>query len=226
MDVGSLGRVVAISPHLDDAVLSAGALLAMTKDPTVVTVFAGHPPAADFATEWDTECGFVAGDDVVGSRRLEDRLALAHVGATARWLDFLDEQYCQRPADTADIEAELQRVVRGLAPDSIAFPLGIDHPDHLQTFEACLALLEARPALQGSWLVWADVPYRARHPALVSARLDALRAAGFYLEPFQVEPSRSKRAAVNEYPTQLRGLGASTTDASLPEELFVLTTGA
>ncbi len=49
-----LARVVVVSPHLDDAVLGCGQLLAAWPGATVVTVFAGKP--AVYPTpqrEWD-----------------------------------------------------------------------------------------------------------------------------------------------------------------------------
>jgi LmbE family N-acetylglucosaminyl deacetylase len=222
----SYGQVVAISPHLDDAVLSAGAFLAMTRDPLVITVFAGYPPPGTGLTAWDADCGFAAGADVVGERRAEDQRAVGKIGGSARWLDFPDEQYRDAPAEVSDIAAELLRQLEAADPQTVAFPLGLAHPDHRQTFEACALLIDSRPDLARSWLVWADVPYRARHRDLVTARLEALRGRGFRLDPLVVESGATKVAALGEYPTQLKGLGDSIADAALPEQLFVLTSGA
>ena len=42
---GELERVVIVSPHLDDAVLGCANFMAAHRGATVVTVFAGNPPA-------------------------------------------------------------------------------------------------------------------------------------------------------------------------------------
>src|SRR3954452_17619426 len=89
-----LDRIVVVSPHFDDAVQGAGYLLAGHPGSTVVTVFAGRPPAyPDTPSEWDALGGFRSGDDVVALRREEDEAALAVLGAEHVWLDFADHQY-------------------------------------------------------------------------------------------------------------------------------------
>jgi hypothetical protein len=47
-----------ISPHLDDAILSAGQFLVGRPHVTVATVFAGTPPTTDVLTSYDRSCGF------------------------------------------------------------------------------------------------------------------------------------------------------------------------
>jgi LmbE family N-acetylglucosaminyl deacetylase len=217
-----LGRVAAISPHLDDAVLSAGGLLDQVAHAVVFTIFAGPPDPLPNLTEWDEDCGFVAGADVVGLRREEDRRALQRLGATAHWLDFLDSQYSDSRPSASDIAVELAALLEAGQYDTIAFPLGIDHEDHVLTHDAC-ALLLSRSDLATNWVTWADVPYRVRSPELLRERIDSLRVQGFDLEREAVVPDHQKTAAVKEYPSQIKGLGASTDDAWQPEEFYVLT---
>jgi LmbE family N-acetylglucosaminyl deacetylase len=217
-----LGRVVAISPHLDDAVLSAGGLLAHLAQPSVFTVFAGFPTPLPNLTEWDADCGFSEGEDVVALRREEDRRALQRLGATAHWLDFLDSQYSEARPSACDIAAELTTRLKLLAFDAIAFPLGIDHEDHELTHDACALLLE-EGSLASIWVAWTDVPYRVRSPELISKRVDSLQSQGFHLERAVVVPDQQKTAAVKEYPSQVKGLGEGIDDAWAPEEFYVLT---
>ena len=76
-DPGELDSVVIVSPHLDDAVLGCGRLMAAHPGATVVTLYAGAPAAyPDPMTHWDTLAGFVPGDDVLAPRREEDAAAL------------------------------------------------------------------------------------------------------------------------------------------------------
>src|SRR5262249_20683360 len=68
-----LARVIVISPHPDDAVLSCGRFLAAHPGVQVVTVFAGVPARyPDPPGRWTVLSGFGAGDDVVRARRAED----------------------------------------------------------------------------------------------------------------------------------------------------------
>ncbi len=93
-----LQRIVVVSPHLDDAVLGCGRLLARHPGATVVTLFAGGPAEYSQApTRWDELAGFKAGDDVLEMRREEDQRALGELGAAPVWLDFVEHQYLERP---------------------------------------------------------------------------------------------------------------------------------
>ena len=62
-----LERIVVVSPHLDDAVLGCGRLLAAHPGATVITLYAGAPATyPDPPTRWDAIVGFGPGDDVLG----------------------------------------------------------------------------------------------------------------------------------------------------------------
>jgi LmbE family N-acetylglucosaminyl deacetylase len=222
VDVSTLAPLVAISPHLDDAVLSCGALLAAVPGSVVVTVFAGAPPSYDGVTSWDASCGFALGDDIVAMRHEEDRRALAQLGATPRWLDFLDNQYATEPAAIEEIAAAIAVVVRELEPATLAFPLGLNHPDHQQVHEACRRLLETEPGLARQWVAFADVPYRMVYGAQARSRLAVLQAVGFRVEHSSAETDERKAAAVAAYSSQLLGLGASVADAAEPEDHYAL----
>ena len=224
MSVPALGRVLAVSPHLDDAVLSAGELLVAHPGSVVLTVFAGIPVRYEDLGEWDVASGFAAGDDVVALRREEDSHAVAHLGADALWLDFLDYQYSEQQPSAAEIAAAVHGARASIDVDTLALPLGLDHPDHVRTHEACALLLENEFDFVAHWVTWADIPYRARHPDLMVDRLDSLRANGFVLSPFGVGADGRKRAALAEYPSQLRALGPdNVADAERPEQLYTIT---
>src|SRR5262247_2386488 len=85
-----LERIAIVSPHLDDAVLGCGRLMARHPGATVVTVYTGKPAAyPDPVTRWDGLAGFAPGEDVLGARKREDEKALAQLGARPVWLDFV-----------------------------------------------------------------------------------------------------------------------------------------
>ena len=233
-DVSALAPLTVVSPHLDDAVLSCAGLIAGVPATSVVTVFAGYPPARDATTPaeflpgttaWDQACGFAAGDYVVGLRRAEDRAALAHLGALPHWLDFLDSQYVVESGESvqpADIAAGIREAIAVLRPATIAFPLGLEHTDHKRTHEACLLLLMESPELATNWVAFIDVPYRAVYRAQADLRLARLRELGYELEPLSFDLGERKIAALDEYPSQLKALAESTANAALPEECFLL----
>lgn len=90
-------RWIYLSPHLDDAVLSAGGLIyEQTRAGTPVeiwTFMCGTPSGAEFspfATLLHAQWGFSSAEETVRLRREEDREAAGIVGATVQHFDFLD----------------------------------------------------------------------------------------------------------------------------------------
>lgn len=87
--------LLVVSPHLDDAMLSAWALVTgkhAAGEVTVMTVFAGSPDIAA-STEYDESCGFENSSIAIASRRIEDERAFAGLAAHRVFLDYLDVQY-------------------------------------------------------------------------------------------------------------------------------------
>jgi LmbE family N-acetylglucosaminyl deacetylase len=126
------GRVVVLSAHLDDAILSIGAAIARAVDDgadvRVVTVLAGDPDARAAAGSWDRAGGAASLADAAIQRRHEDAAACRIVGATPVWLPFNDMTYAARPPDD-DIVAAL---TPHLAADILVVPgYPLTHPDHL-----------------------------------------------------------------------------------------------
>lgn len=224
--------LLAVSPHLDDAVMSCGAVLAQHPGAVVATVFAGRPRARTEPTEWDRASGFGARDDVIGYRRAEDRAALRELSAEPVWLDFRDSQYRDEhdgPRDAQDID-EIARaitsVVDGYGAATVLAPLGLFHDDHRDTRRACLRAMTRRP--RPSWLFYADSPYRGL-PGETDDALDELRDRG--VEPHvaarvPVDHDRKERA-VGCYRSQLRALDGpgrpGHEDALRAEEYWWLT---
>lgn len=195
-----------VSPHLDDAVLSCGELIASSAAALVVTVFAGRPAGGTSPTPWDAACGFGPDDDPIAARRSEDRAALDVLGARSLWLDFVDDQYgAPRPAEA--IAATLVDAITREAPNEVYVPLGLFHTDHFRASEATLAVMPRFANL--AWHAYADAIYR-RIDGAVDGRIRALADAGIALTP--ATPRRAahadarKRHAVACYGSQLRGL--------------------
>ena len=91
-------RWIYLSPHLDDAVLSAGGLIYEQTQAGIPvemwTFMCGNPPEGDgdspFARSLHAQWGFSSAEETVRERRLEDRNAAAIVGASVTHFDFLD----------------------------------------------------------------------------------------------------------------------------------------
>jgi LmbE family N-acetylglucosaminyl deacetylase len=195
--------VVAVSPHLDDAVLGCGGLLGTVGTGVVVTVFAGRPRAGTALPPWDEAAGFRQGDDVIGARRAEDAQALYHLGARPVWLDFLDAQYGEVPS-AADVAEALESALCAAEPATVCIPLGLFHSDHALAHVAALRVRARHPRWR--WLAYEEPMYR-RVPDALSARLRALSAAGIEAVPVDGVPvTEGKRDAIACYASQLRAL--------------------
>lgn len=96
-------RILTISPHSGDAVMSFGAGLARAARDgatvTVYTTFAGSatPPYSPAARRMHGIWGLAPEDDAALHRRREDIAALAHLGADHRHGRFLDAIYRRLP---------------------------------------------------------------------------------------------------------------------------------
>ncbi len=174
-------RIIYLSPHLDDAVLSAGGLIRSQCDAgnsvEIWTIMAGVPgpgEPTDFARLMHQVWGFANGEETVTARRLEDRRAAAEVGAQPVHFDFLDCLYRRgregqalyadaavpvHPEDS-DLPAQVANALRGrLRPDDrVICQLAIGkHVDHV--------IVRLAAEMLGRPLVYdADMPYLVNHP--------------------------------------------------------------
>ncbi|AQW53958.1 PIG-L deacetylase family protein [Streptomyces violaceusniger] len=177
-------RILVVSPHLDDAVLSAGSrihhLASEGAEVTVFTLFAGIPPlpyspiAEYFHYTWglDTE--------PMEHRREEDRKALARLGATPVHGEFLDAVYRRLPdggwlidvdgpmvqgSDAAEPQLcdLLTRTVAELAertrPELVLTSAAVgNHIDHRRTRDAVVTAVAGKVPVR----CWEDLPYGLR----------------------------------------------------------------
>jgi len=231
-----LGRILVISPHLDDGVFSCAELLAAHPGSMVLTIFAGVPDEFDELTDWDAACGFASARQAIATRRAEDRAALDLLHAEPCWLDFCDSQYrrdnyhAESGTGAVDeIATRLRDALHESRAQTILVPCGLFHDDHRLAHAATLPVL--RDAPQNNWLAYEEAQYR-RVPGTLQQRLAALAVAGVTATPIDVPLHRgaqTKREAVHRYASQLRGLSTpgrpGYLDVFAPERYWRLTPG-
>jgi LmbE family N-acetylglucosaminyl deacetylase len=166
-------RVLAVSPHLDDAAFSIGGTLAALSvaghQVSVVTCFTRSVvDPTGFALACQTDKDLAADVDYLAVRRAEDRAAMVVLGATPLHLDLPEAPHRGyaaapelfagvRPDD--DVWRPLATQLAGLSADLWLAPQGLGgHVDHLQVLRAVASL--GHPV---AW--WRDSPYILRDPA-------------------------------------------------------------
>lgn len=209
------GRVVVLSPHLDDGVLSLGAAIAESAgraDVEVVTVMAGDPRSDAAPGPWDRAAGFASAGEAAGARRAEDLAACERIGARPLWLPFADEQY---PV-TAPPE-EVWEVVRAHVEgaDAVLIPgAPLQHQDHRWLHD----LLRAREVPAERVGLYLEQPYAAfrlrRGPA--GRRWVPPPEIAWVALPASRRSRRRKRSALRCYRSQLRLL---TSRPALPSRI-------
>ena len=110
MDVMTSGlgdrEIVLLSPHLDDAALSAYAAIQEHGHRVHLLTMCGGVPTASELSGWDAECGFTDPQQAAKARLVEDEVALDRLVASRECLPVLDGGY----SSAAD-HAERQSIV-------------------------------------------------------------------------------------------------------------------
>ena len=147
--------VAILSPHLDDALLSAFSALPAR----VVNVCTALPPPGTL-TRWDRITGAADSRAHMQARLEEDRAALATVGAEAVALGFLDAQYRDEPLEPDALRASIAAALEGAT--EVWAPAGVgEHVDHVQVRDAAIELgvplrlyAELPYAVKFGWPAW------------------------------------------------------------------------
>jgi len=214
---------VFLAPHFDDVALSCGGEVAAGESATIVTVFAGTPPPemplTPYARWHLTEWGVASVAEALETRRAEDRVAAAALGASLAMLPFVDGPFradryhswdelrtrlvpadARLPADIADA------LMAGgfIGPETLVTgPLAIGrHVDH-QAIYAAMPLLAARGVrVRG----YEDYPYAADEEEY-RTRMAAPDLVGARAEVVDIAPwLETKVRAIGCYASQLHSL--------------------
>jgi LmbE family N-acetylglucosaminyl deacetylase len=215
-------RWIYISPHLDDAVLSAGGLIynqtRVGKDVEIWTLLCGFPPTEELSPfaqmlhyQWGIPEGAAA--EMITARRAEDDKAASIIGAKTVHFDFLDCIYRRGKngdwlysnvfvpphEDEEDLPARMAESISArLKPtDQLVCQLGLgSHLDHVLVRRAVELL--RRPVLYDM-----DIPYLFNFPDEL-----APRTAGMKPKTHRITDSglRSWQEAIAAYESQFSGL--------------------
>ena len=222
-------RWIYLSPHLDDAVLSAGGLIyEQTRSGIPVEIwtfmcgFAPEEAVSPFAEVLHQQWGFSSAEETARSRREEDRNAAAVVGATVVHFDFLDCIYRRKPSgewlyseittppfpEDGIIPVQIAEAVSArLKPDDVVVAqLSVgSHVDHVLVRQA--AELLGRPLLYD-----VDVPYIFYKPEEFAPKSAGMTGE---IQPISEKGLQAWQEAVLEYKSQLPVLGEAM---STPEQ--------
>ena len=214
-------RWIYLSPHLDDAVLSAGGLIydqAQVGIPVEIWTFmCGYAPeeaVSPFAEMLHQMWGFSSAEETTRRRREEDKNAAAIVGATVLHFDFLDCIY-RRVANGEWLYADVFAPPR---PEDAALPSQIAAviSTHLQPEDVLVCQLSVGSHVdhvlvrQGAELLGyslrydIDVPYIFYKPEEMSPKSAGMKES---IVPVTEAGLRSWKEAVLAYKSQLPALG-------------------
>lgn len=209
-------RWIYLSPHLDDAVLSAGGLIydqsREGKEVEIWTIMCGFPASEDvspFAQLLHQRWGMTSAEQVVRVRRAEDGQATGLVGATPVHFDFLDciyrrgsggnwlytdiflpphEEEFKLPQSIADTLAQRLR-----SEDQLVCQLGIgSHVDHV-------LVRQGAEKLRRPLIYLADIPYIFKYQVELDEKAKGLEVAYW---PVSEEGLKVWKDAVEIYSSQ------------------------
>ncbi len=208
---------LALSPHLDDAVFSAGGTLARLAREgwrvVVATVFtASVPEPTGFALACQLDKGLDAGLDYMALRRAEDAAACRLIGAEPVWLPFPEAPhrgygsaaalFAGSRADDAIAEAvapALRRLFDAWSPTLVLAPQAVGgHVDHLAVVRALRASEPAAPVL---W--WRDYPYAIRPERCAEPLAELFEGLDMLRCPLGEAARAAKGGAALAYASQL-----------------------
>jgi LmbE family N-acetylglucosaminyl deacetylase len=214
-------RYIYFSPHLDDAVLSAGGLISdQTKAgiPVEIWTFMSGVPdeeqLTDFAQEMHKFWGTTTAKETIQIRREEDKRAASRVGAKAVHFDFLDCIYRRGKngeglyeaavfipphAEDADLPAQIaQTMIAWLKPDDvIVSQLAVGgHVDHI-------LVRKAAEMLKRQLVYDVDIPYLLRQPEDLEPKTAEMKES---VQPVSEAGLGSWLEAIEAYVSQLSSL--------------------
>ena len=186
-------RLVIVSPHFDDGVLSIGAAMASWVRAGhrvgLLTVLGCDPESTAPAGGWDRRGGFATEGEAARARRAEDRRACECLRVSPMWLPYGSNDY-ERHGDESDVwNAVAPTVAEAHVVLLAGFPLS--HPDH-----AWLDVVLAERLPPDRLGHYAEQPYTFRERGTPFSRVQT-----------SVRDRVAKWRAIRKYASQLPLLG-------------------
>jgi LmbE family N-acetylglucosaminyl deacetylase len=199
-------RIVVVSPHSDDGVLSLGAAIASWARGgarvELLTVLACDPESSAPTKGWDQRAGFTTEGDAARGRRREDEQACSILGAVPVWLPYGSVDF-ERHGVEADVYAAVAEAVEGA--DLVLLPGSpLSHPDHVWLAR----VLTEDPLPCRQLALYAEQPYTRKSrggPAAPAWLVDRTGAAPpvFQSVPAGIASRLAKWRAIRRYRSQL-----------------------
>ena len=227
-----------LSPHFDDAVLSAGGLMAKNDHPSVVATFFTATPEVATTTSWDQISGFKNSTEAMISRIKENAAALKILGTESKNLDYFDNQYGRGESDEqaeADIARDIQTLLASYHGKTInvygpaIFTPTITHPDHGLLHKAFLDVASQYPGTNVHFYMYEDFPYTEHFnkESVVSLKKNLELDSGSYLDQENVlltsAQVNKKIEALTKYTSQTKAFTADTIDILTQSRNFTST---
>lgn len=175
------GRLVAVSPCFNDAVVGCAGLLAARADSTVLTVYSGLPLAPHADSAADRDGGVKNGRQAVLDRRARSDRALSLLGVHGVQMDLLHDEYLES-GEEGRLTGALASAVSALRPRVVLMPLGLSSAAHVRVSEACLTLRALFQRVE--WVTYEEVA--EAEPGAVQERLAELLGRRILASPLDV----------------------------------------
>lgn len=189
------GRLIAISPCFNDAVVGCAGLLAARPDSTVLTVYSGLPLEANAVSAADRSRGYQNGRDAVLDRRARSDRALSLLGVRGVQMDLLHDDYLES-GEEGRLTGALAAALSALRPRVILMPLGLCSAAHVRVSDACLTLRALFQRVE--WIAYEEVEEAG--PSGVQERLADLLGRHILASPLdagsEVDVARARQRAM------------------------------
>jgi LmbE family N-acetylglucosaminyl deacetylase len=184
-------HVVVIEPHMDDAALSVGGVLAKKRGHARITLVSVVRDSSFTSYAMQDRLDFADVAAVTALRTAETALAARMLGAETHVVGEVDAllrfvrarghertplsrldaavrawmRFGPTDEEVEELATALGAMVRALAPDELWVPLGAGgHVDHVRTREACLSLVARGDGLAPRTFFYEDLPHVGRYP--------------------------------------------------------------
>ena len=221
---------IVLSPHLGDATLSVGGLLAKSthsaNSPLIATIFAGIPKTPT-STTWDTKSGFKDSSEAMARRLVENNDSAYVLGSQYVNFGYLDSQYRGPTATTTlvnKITADIIKLIGNYDTSTSSieiygpaiFPTKIEPYDNAILHNAYMKVIEQyKPRGRITFFVYEDFPYAQTAGAQKVDITKTLRTnapqfsyAPIYI-PLTEDVISTKKDSLQSYDSQIKAMAAN-----------------